>query len=304
MVWAKLDDEILDNPKIAEAGVFGFALHVAAITWCCRNLTDGFIPRARVRCLLDFSGVMWDEDNAGGVATGAVSAGGRHGAKAIDIADHLVDVGLWKHDPDGRGYWLHDFLDYNPSREKVLAERDRAKKRRDSAPPEKASPKRPPNVFGSSAERRPSVDKNSDGPDPDPVPLDPPNGGSRTRAREGFEPESESKVRVSPSLDSDKPPDWFISAAETVAMNTGHKATGLGALWLDYRSRCERKRIDPTSRDAAGWLASVLRREARDPPRTPKDHTPKYDKPTAGQTSAFQAELRRRLEEEAKKGAA
>jgi hypothetical protein len=34
------------------------------------------------------------------------------------------------------------------------------------------------------------------------------------------------------------------------------------------------------------------------------DHTPKYEKPTAGQTSKFQAELARRLAEEAKKGAA
>ena len=53
-MWARLDDAILDNPEeIIAAGPLGFALHVAAITWCARNLTDGFIPQApRVAQLL------------------------------------------------------------------------------------------------------------------------------------------------------------------------------------------------------------------------------------------------------------
>ena len=31
-MWARLDDAILDNPKIIAAGPLGFALHVVAIT--------------------------------------------------------------------------------------------------------------------------------------------------------------------------------------------------------------------------------------------------------------------------------
>lgn len=58
MTWAKLDDAILDNEKIAKAGLVGFAFHVAAITWCARNLTDGFVPSQRVACLLDVTGLV------------------------------------------------------------------------------------------------------------------------------------------------------------------------------------------------------------------------------------------------------
>jgi hypothetical protein len=103
MVWAKLDDDILDNPKIAEAGVLGFALFVAGITWCCRNLTDGFIPRGRVSCLLEMP-------------------------DAKGVAQKLIELGLW--DEAEGGYQVHDFLVYNPSREKVLAERFLAAERK------------------------------------------------------------------------------------------------------------------------------------------------------------------------------
>lgn len=321
MVWAKLDDEILDNPKIAEAGPLGFALHVAGITWCCRNLTDGFIPRTRVRSLLDFGGVMWDEDNPGAVACQGVSAGGRHGADPLAIAEHLVDVGLWKHDPDGRGYWLHDFLEYNPSREKVLSERDRAKKRRDSTPPEKASPKRPTNVFGSSAERTPNVNRNSDGPDPDPDPdpIEPPSGGSHARARAaGFRPESESKVRLAAGgpvvvgladpLDDDARAAW-----ETAVMNRKPPDQPIEAVWVNFCGQLAGTEFPSRLKLVGRWqrwvgdecrMSEGRRIEAQDKARRYADHTPKYDKPTPGQTSAFQAELKRRLEEEAKKGAA
>jgi hypothetical protein len=142
MVWAKLDDEILDNPKIAEAGPLGFALHVAAITWCCRNLTDGFIQRQRVRALLDFDGLSVS------VGEGDFVAHGKN-ANAIELAEHLVSVGLWKHDPAGRGYWLHDFLAYNPSRADVMAEREAKSQLRADAGRKGAAArwKRPGNTF-------------------------------------------------------------------------------------------------------------------------------------------------------------
>ncbi len=176
MVWAKLDDQILDNPKIANAGVFGFALHVAAITYCCRTLSDGFVPVARVACLLDFGGVMWDRGNPAGVAGVGESMGGRHGGDPNAIAVHLVMVGLWRWDEERRGYWLNDFLDYNPSKEKVLSERKRATVRKDKVRPEQRmlsvrnSGLVRPESARTSAEPRPESAAGSDGPVPVPVP--------------------------------------------------------------------------------------------------------------------------------------
>ena len=111
-MWARLDDAILDNPKIIAAGPLGFALHVAAITWCARNLTDGFIPKRRVTQLLDLGSLRVSETTPGCV---------RHGLSTTDIAEDLVRIGLW-HD-HGVSWELHDYLVYNPGRAEVLADR-------------------------------------------------------------------------------------------------------------------------------------------------------------------------------------
>jgi len=125
MVWAKIDDEILDNPKIAQAGLFGFAFHVAAITWCCRNLTDGFIPYARVASFFDVSAAKTEWISKAGLPSGVED---RLWREVMDIqleadafAKHLVEIGLW--DKVDGGYQIHDFLEYNPSREEVLTQR-------------------------------------------------------------------------------------------------------------------------------------------------------------------------------------
>lgn len=182
MVWAKLDDEILDNEKIVNAGPLGFALHVAAITWCCRNLTDGFIPRSKVRALLDFEGLH--------VKTGEGEFVMHEKAvEPLDLADSLVVEGLWIEDEERRGYWLNDFLDYNPSREKVLAERERGKERAKAS--HEAKQKRRPAPAASSGEDAPKLRGDfaspSDGPVPvpDPVPETPSDEGVSSRAREG-----------------------------------------------------------------------------------------------------------------------
>jgi len=145
-MWARLDDAILDNPKIIEAGALGFALHVAAITWCARNLSDGFIPKRRVGQLLDLTSLHVSE---------ATEAQVRHAVTAADVAADLARIGLW-HDR-GRMWELHDYLDYNPPRERVLARREAARKRR-------------ANVQRTSRERRANVPRSSLHPVPVPVP--------------------------------------------------------------------------------------------------------------------------------------
>ncbi len=105
----------------------GFALHVAAVTWCCRNLTDGFLPYARCNALLDLSAVNFDQHNPCAIPGGGSSMSGDTGLNAHVVAARLVEVGLW-HSVAG-GYELNDFLVYNPSKEEVLSNRQSSKKR-------------------------------------------------------------------------------------------------------------------------------------------------------------------------------
>lgn len=103
MAWAKLDDQFPSHPKIVKAGGDAGWLHVCAICYCAQHLTDGFFPKEMVPRLSDRK-------------------------KPLELAGRLVNEGAWI--DHGDEYEIHDFLRYNPSREKVLAERDAAVKRR------------------------------------------------------------------------------------------------------------------------------------------------------------------------------
>lgn len=127
MSWAKLDDAILDNPKILSVGPIGFALHIAAICYCARNLTDGFVPLSRAATLLDLSGVQIDCANPI-----ALPAHGQKQSMAGDVIspdaviDALLGAELWHECPGG--YRINDYLEYNPSKAEVLAERAKRSK--------------------------------------------------------------------------------------------------------------------------------------------------------------------------------
>lgn len=193
MVWAKIDDEILDNPKIIAIGPIGFALYVGAITWCARNLTDGFIPKQKLKHLL---GQDWTEDRDDGkTVVWTLSAHsnycGRDGDELIDqIVDLMVSVGVMHEDFDERsnfGYRLHDYDQYNPTRAEVLEERERkrtagklggsrsASKRKAEQQAPAQAPAAPPAQAPAQAEAKQAGKQNGKQkptpvPDPDPVP--------------------------------------------------------------------------------------------------------------------------------------
>src|SRR3989304_5015706 len=102
MTWARFDDAILDNPKIIRVGPIGFALHVAAITWCARNLTDGFIPEAKAKQILSTTWPQSSEtDDRDTVWTLSASTGmrGIGGEEVIELViKGLVDAALWHDD--------------------------------------------------------------------------------------------------------------------------------------------------------------------------------------------------------------
>lgn len=104
MPWVKLDDRFPSHRKIALLSDRAFRLHVSAICWCAENLTDGRISDRELALVTRVRGV-----------------------KAT--AKQLEDAGLWDRTDDG--WVIHDYLDYNPSREQVLLERKKNAERQE-----------------------------------------------------------------------------------------------------------------------------------------------------------------------------
>jgi hypothetical protein len=141
--YARLYDDILDNPKIARVGPLGFALYCAGLVYANRNRSDGFIPTGKAPSLLDVSGVAVDATGSDPIDwTGSPRRlvlqevltyqhlGPSHGITskelmqrsvlvptAYKVADGLVAAGLWEDDPQGGGWYIHDYLKHNASRE-------------------------------------------------------------------------------------------------------------------------------------------------------------------------------------------
>src|SRR5258706_12976308 len=92
MPWFRLDDSFHSHPKVIAAGNEAIGLYVRCGTHAAEHLTDGFVGKDV-----------------------ALSYG------STALADTLVRTRLWHR---ARGGWtIHDYLDYNPSREAVEKER-------------------------------------------------------------------------------------------------------------------------------------------------------------------------------------
>lgn len=116
MTWVQIDDQFPEHRKIAGLSDAAFRLHFSGIAYCSRQLTDGLIETDAVPTLV-------------------------RKYKPAALAE-LVERGLWK--PIGMPgqkpavYEIHDYLQWNPSREQVMARRqkasERAKKWRETKP--------------------------------------------------------------------------------------------------------------------------------------------------------------------------
>ena len=108
VTWSKLDDQLHGHPKVQEAWRQcrpALGLHLLAMSYAGCYLTNGFVPEAFVEEKLS-------------------KATERRRAVAA-----LVENDMWDLDPQG-GFWIHDYLKYNESREKVLARREADSKRK------------------------------------------------------------------------------------------------------------------------------------------------------------------------------
>lgn len=102
MTWLKLDDSFPSHPKVVGLSDAAFRLHVTALCYCGQHLTDGLVPKSATRTM---------------------------GAFRPPVIAALVDAGLWA--VVDEGWQINGFLDYNPSRAKVEADRASAKERMD-----------------------------------------------------------------------------------------------------------------------------------------------------------------------------
>lgn len=103
MTWVKIDDRMPEHPKVLQVGDSdALWLHVCALCYCNRNLTNGFVHADIVPRL----------------------SGTKRHRQAVA---KLVAARLWHEVTDG--YQIHDYLEFQRSKDHVVAELEAGKKR-------------------------------------------------------------------------------------------------------------------------------------------------------------------------------
>lgn len=105
MAWVKLDDRFDEHPKVAALSDSAVALFVSGLAYCNRNLTDGFVPRQ-----VGLGQLRYCDGNT------------------TPVIGELVEAGMWEEAPGG--WQVHDYLDFQPSREQVEGDREAARERK------------------------------------------------------------------------------------------------------------------------------------------------------------------------------
>jgi hypothetical protein len=107
MPYLMMDDNFADHPKIDGLSDGAFRLHVAAMCYAAKHLTDGYVPPERVSRLIP--------------------------KYKASYATELIKAGVWvQHDT---GHRIHDYLDWNKPRtwweQYRTAEKERKREYRD-----------------------------------------------------------------------------------------------------------------------------------------------------------------------------
>ncbi|MDE2107052.1 MAG: hypothetical protein KGL39_58135 [Patescibacteria group bacterium] len=199
MGWARIDDAMDEHPKIASTGALGLALHIAAICYSSRRLTDGIIPAAAIGKLISLEDFTHGKKPSTTPVTHQM------------IADRLVASNAWHRGTQiaacakcaermtGRdlsgSFVLHDYLDYNPSRSQVVSKRARDSQRKgDGIHTE--STRNPHGIHTESneeAERIPHARDHARGGDPVPrTPVSGKDGGERENGDRALSPHGKS----------------------------------------------------------------------------------------------------------------
>ena len=100
MPWARFEDDYLSNTKLATLSTSAICLDMATIVHSARELRDGVLTKADIQTVAALIHLKrWESASA-----------------------ELLRVNRWTVGPDGC-YLIHDYLEYQPSRDQVLAER-------------------------------------------------------------------------------------------------------------------------------------------------------------------------------------
>jgi hypothetical protein len=209
MSWVRLDDQFPNHAKIMSVGSDAFRLHVTAMCWSATQLTDGAVPTTATRQLGWFC------------------------ADLKQATAELETAGLWDAAPGG--WTIHDYLDYNPSREQVLKERTDAKERMR-------------NKRGSSVEVRPNISRTSGDVQRPPSPS--PSPSPSLQRDEGLA-RPQAGVPVYQQEPADPEYGIALSKLEALGMVTGSAKLELDALWPDL-SNGRREWVDDAVTVAQG----------------------------------------------------
>lgn len=123
MTWLKLDDKFPHHPKVVGLSDVAFRLHMSALSHCAEYETDGRVVAHAVTLLTNHT----EEERQ-------------------EAIKDLVDAGLWELIVGG--WEIHDFLEWNPSKAELKANRrrwsDKKKKQRIASNDTECPPGSPP----------------------------------------------------------------------------------------------------------------------------------------------------------------
>lgn len=237
MSWARLDDRYPQHRKLRAAGPLRplcIALDVTGICHCAEYATDGFIADA------DLQGVLEDA----GLSRG----------KQLPVLDKLVEIGRWHRDNEAGGYWIHDFLTYNPSAADRRQAAERAKERAAASRARKDGAAHVQRTGQSGVRKRaaprpvPPVPKGGTGP-PDPPAASPSPAQDAGSAADDPDPRPELHI-----VPPDRPPPPKLSAqlrAGNGEVPDAAKAAADAALGPGWRERVRpRSNVDPAEFEA------------------------------------------------------
>lgn len=119
MVWGRIDDSFYDHPKVLEAGDEAVGFLVRMIAYSNRHGTNGIVLGSSCRSL--------------------AAPMNRHWRSLAALLNRLCEVGLLHavDSQDGRkeggiaaAYEIHDFAEYNETREQVAARKEKAREKK------------------------------------------------------------------------------------------------------------------------------------------------------------------------------
>jgi hypothetical protein len=99
MPWARFADDYLGNQKLATLSTSAIALDMAGIIYSARELRDGHLSKADVQAMAALIHLRRWEPAAG---------------ELVAVCRWVLETGGW---------CIHDYLEYQPARAEVLAER-------------------------------------------------------------------------------------------------------------------------------------------------------------------------------------